>query len=238
MTERPRSVLRQSAREMVVVVTSILIAFGLDAWWDSTIERRREQDLLNSLLVEFRSNEAQLALRISNHQRLATNAAALVAALAGSGASQATVPDSLLLSLFVSPTFDPTLGALEEAQSSGRTGLIRSTDLRALLGGWPGSLRDAQEEERLAQELVQNGLFAALTGTVYVADLMTEGGAWLGGQPSETLRSSETSVPVTPALANFSRRREVRNRLAARELSELQTRLTDIVILLEAEIAR
>ncbi len=77
MTERPRSVLRQSAREMVVVVTSILIAFGLDAWWDSTIERRQEHDLLSSLLTEFRSNEAQLADRISNHQRLAANAAAL-----------------------------------------------------------------------------------------------------------------------------------------------------------------
>ncbi len=238
MTKRPRSVLRESAREMVVVVLSILIAFSLDAWRDSTIERRQEQELLSSLLTEFRSNEEQLALRINNHQRLAANAGALADALAGSGATEATVPDSLLLSLFVSPTFDPTLGTLEEAQNSGRTGLIQNRELRALLGAWPGLLRDAREEERLAQELVQNGLFAALTGTVYIADLMTEGGAWLGGQPSETLRSSETSVPVTPALANFSRRREVRNRLAARELSELQTRLTDIVILLEAEIAR
>ena len=71
MTERPRSVLWKSAREMVVVVTSILIAFGLDAWWDSMIERCQELVLLSSLLTEFRSNEAPLALRINNHERLA-----------------------------------------------------------------------------------------------------------------------------------------------------------------------
>ena len=107
-----------------------------------------------------------------------------------------------------------------------------------LLGAWPGLLRDAQEEERLAQELVQNGLYTALTGTVFVADLMTEGGAWLASRPSETLRGSERSVPVTPALANFSRRRQVRNRLAAMELSELQMQLGKIVTLLKSEVAR
>ena len=157
--------------------------------------------------------------------------------LSRSGASRATVPDSLILSLFVSPTFDPTLGALAEAQSSGRTGLIRDAELRALLGAWPGLLRDAREEERLAQELVQNGLYTALTGTVNIADLMTEGGAWLAGRPSAALRGSETSLPVTAALANFSRRRHVRNRLAANELAELLTQLGKIVTLLEAEVA-
>ena len=238
MTERSPGVLRKSAREMFVVVTSILIAFGLDAWWDSTVERRQERDLLGSLLTEFRRNEPQLALRISNHQRLAANAEALADALSGSGASQATVPDSLLLSLFVAPTFDPTLGALEEAQSSGGTGLIQNAELRVLLSAWPGLLRDAREEERLAQELVQNGLYSALTATVNVADLMTEGGAWLTGQPSETLHGSERSVPVTPALANFSRRRQVRNGLAAGELTELRVQLGKIVALLQAELAR
>ncbi len=237
MTERPRSVLRESAREMVVVVLSILIAFSLDAWRDSTIERRQEQELLSSLLTEFRSNEEQLALRINNHQRLAANAGALADALAGSGATEATVPDSLLLSLFVSPTFDPTLGTLEEAQNSGRTGLIQNRELRALLGAWPGLLRDAREEERLAQEMVQNDLYTVFAGTVYVADLMQEGGAWLAGRPSETLHGSERSVPVTPALANFSRQRWLRNNLAALELSGLLTHLGAIVLLLEAEVA-
>ncbi len=237
MTERPRSVLRESAREMVVVVLSILIAFSLDAWRDSTIERRQEQELLSSLLTEFRSNEEQLALRINNHQRLAANAGALADALAGSGATEATVPDSLLLSLFVSPTFDPTLGTLEEAQNSGRTGLIQNRELRALLGAWPGLLRDAREEERLAQELVQNDLYTVLAGTVYVADLMQDSGGWVtGGQASE-MPGSQRSVPTTPALANFSRQRWLRNNLAALELSGLLTHLGAIVLLLEAEVA-
>ena len=45
--------LKGSLVEMVVVVASILIAFGLDAWWDGRKERSEETTILLALESEL-----------------------------------------------------------------------------------------------------------------------------------------------------------------------------------------
>ena len=42
--------------EGVVIVGSILMAFGIEAWWDGAQERAEEAQLLASLAEEFRAN--------------------------------------------------------------------------------------------------------------------------------------------------------------------------------------
>ncbi len=46
--------------EGVVIVGSILLAFGLQAWWGERQERRAEQELLLNLQGEFSANLASL----------------------------------------------------------------------------------------------------------------------------------------------------------------------------------
>ena len=43
----------RSVVEAVVIVGSILFAFGIQAWWDNEQERQRERDYLGALLDEF-----------------------------------------------------------------------------------------------------------------------------------------------------------------------------------------
>ena len=232
MTDARRGILRESIREIVVVVASILIAFALDAWWDSAVERDQERALLAGLLTEFEQNRPRLDVRIDNHERLAAGQHALAALLDAAGADSATVPDSLLITLFVTPTFDPTLGTLDEAQSSGRTRLIRNDELRRRLRGWQGLWLDAREEEQLSLQLVQDELYPVLARHVRLNRLMDEGGPWINGTPTETLRASSTTVPVTPALLNFAKQRGVRSHRAARELRALRAELDSIVVIL------
>lgn len=236
MTDRPRHLLRESARETVVVVASILIAFSLDAWWDSAVERRQEDELLVNLLDEFRGNEPQLALRISNHERLSSGSGALAGMLQRAGPELVTVPDSLLITLLITPTFDPTLGTLEEAQNSGRTSLIQNAELRRLLSSWSGQARDVREEEQLSLQLVQREFYPSLGRLVVLADLMAEGGSWVEGTPSERLRSGSTAVPASPPLINFAAQRAQRSRRAALELADLRAHMDAIIKLLEHEV--
>lgn len=234
MTEPRRKLLRESAREMAVVVLSILIAFGLDAWWDSNLDRREERELVGRLLEEFRANEAQLDTRIENHRRLANGADELVRVLSLATVEVINVPDTLLFSLFIVPTFDPTLGTLEEARHSGRTRLIRDPGLRSELGAWPGRLRDVREEEQLALELVQDQFFAVIGDRVSLWDLMELGGAWLAGAPAGRLESTRP-VPPGTALRNYAKMRWVWNRRAAEELASLREDVRRIIALLEAK---
>lgn len=232
MAKANRGILRESIREIVVVVASILIAFALDAWWDSAVERDQERALLAGLQAEFEQNRAPLDERISNHERLAAGAHALAALLDAADGDSVTVPDSLLITLVVTPTFDPTLGTLEEAQSSGRTRLIRDGELRRRLRAWQGLWVDAREEEQWSLQLVQDELYPALARDVALNRLMDEGGPWISGTPTETLRASSTTVPVTAALVNFAKQRGVRSNRAARELRTLRAELDSIVVLL------
>ncbi|MDX1396175.1 MAG: hypothetical protein R3195_17475 [Gemmatimonadota bacterium] len=231
-----RGVLRESAREIVVVVLSILIAFALDAWWDESVERGREKELLAALLAEFEANREPLELRIDNHRRLGTGQDELADLLDASSAPSVTVPDSLLITLLITPTFDPTLGALEEAQSSGLTSLIRNPELRRRLRGWRGRWQDVREEEQLNLRLVQDELYPALASHTSLNALMGLGGPWMAGQRTDGLRSGSTTVPVTPALINFARQRAIRSGRAARELADLRAELDSIVTSLGQEV--
>ena len=56
--------------EGVVIVASILLAFGIEAWWDGVQERAEEQLTLRALRVEFLEAKAELEYRLNFHQRI------------------------------------------------------------------------------------------------------------------------------------------------------------------------
>ena len=57
--------------EGVAIVTSILLAFAIDAWWDNRHERTEERRILESLKAEFLSNAELIPSYIEGHQRSA-----------------------------------------------------------------------------------------------------------------------------------------------------------------------
>jgi len=59
---------RALAIEALVVVTSILAAFALDAWWDERGAEAREQTSLVGVLEDLRSNQEQREARIELEQ--------------------------------------------------------------------------------------------------------------------------------------------------------------------------
>ncbi len=58
--------------EGVVIVGSILLAFGLQAWWDERDERRAERIYLEQLRADLVGAEEQLAAA-ARHKRLRVN---------------------------------------------------------------------------------------------------------------------------------------------------------------------
>ena len=65
--------------EGVVIVLSILLAFGIDAWWDGVQERTAEQSVLRGLVIDFEANLEALKSTIATHEEYRDNLAQLEA---------------------------------------------------------------------------------------------------------------------------------------------------------------
>lgn len=84
-------------REVAIIVLGILIAFALDAAWDSRQERREEGHIVESLRAEFGQTRADLSLWIQFHRKTERNTRVLLAAMdAVAPGSRLEVSDTLI----------------------------------------------------------------------------------------------------------------------------------------------
>ncbi len=135
---------KRHAVEIVVIVSSILLAFGIQAWWDENQERGEEQRILTALLEESRVNGEWLGRMIPYHQAQV----AAVTVLLNEAADEvprisADSVDHLLINLtqWYFPQYER--GAVDAALLGGKLELIEDDGLRSLLSGWPVQLEKA-----------------------------------------------------------------------------------------------
>lgn len=69
--------------EGVAIVVSILLAFGIQAWWEETNIRSDERGALTSLLDDFSENRERAALALERHEDHRAAAEALLAIASG-----------------------------------------------------------------------------------------------------------------------------------------------------------
>lgn len=153
------------AIESVVIVVSILLAFALEAWWDTRGQRQEETQVLENLRDEFQAAGTQLDRYIIVHQATLASIDAIlgsVKAAHASGESRTEVATVDLARTLIAPTFDPRTGTLDGLLASGRLGVLQSEDLRRTLSAWPGLLVDAAEEEARSDDLIRNHMEPAL----------------------------------------------------------------------------
>jgi hypothetical protein len=151
---------RYLALEGVVIVASILLAFALDAWWDSRSQRQEEFEVLENLRSEFQAAGSQLDRYLILHQTTLTSIETILRsarAAYAAGEAQAEVATVDLARTLIAPTFDPRTGTLQGLLASGRLGILRNDDLPSL---------------QLGQELREIGLHFTAPWNSGALDLM------------------------------------------------------------------
>lgn len=130
-----------------VIVASILLAFGIDAWWADRQDTERGRALLGSVREEFVQHRTTLASDLEATMERKHNIERLFQAM-GSGTHMApTTMDTMLYSLTYSPTFDPGSGPLHAMIASGQLGLVRNTQLRDRLSSWQGMVDEVRDNQ-------------------------------------------------------------------------------------------
>ena len=155
---------RSLVAESLAVIASILIAFGLDAWWD----RRGAEDELRAELLNVReelaSNRAEFESRREQHRRAQGSIDRLLRTLdASPRGARVIVPDTVLMEAFVFvPSSDPSTGALDALISSGGLANLASADLKRDLAGLRDSYGDLREAELVARSLAYDRVLPLL----------------------------------------------------------------------------
>lgn len=135
--------------EGLVIVASILLAFGIQAWWEDRKEGEEEHRMLAALLEEARGNAEWLDRMASYYENgiFAAHAIQEAAAQAPTLVSADSL-DALISTL--TGTFSPPLerGALDAILTGGRIDVISDDDLRSRIAAWERGFRvaDAQAE--------------------------------------------------------------------------------------------
>lgn len=143
------------ATEGLAIVASILVAFGIDAWWAGRQVLAEEQELLTGLVEEFEGNaslvdqtlERGLRARADLQHFLSLSSDELRSP--GLALTFASAYEPFIRTYSVTPT----VGFLHATISSGKLAIIRDVDLRAALARFDGLFSDASELTWFTNEL-------------------------------------------------------------------------------------
>jgi hypothetical protein len=160
--------------EGVVIVVSILLAFGIEAWWDGVQEAERRQALLRGLASDFEAAATDLDRVAHMHRRVLDSAERLLLLTNAGEASpslRATV-DSLLTEVIFKATYDPPMGTLDALIGSGELEVLGDADLVGQLTRWPALVEDLTEDEDAGVDHYWSDLGPYLRSRVRVAELV------------------------------------------------------------------
>jgi len=154
--------------EGLVIIASILAAFGIEAGWDSREERMRRGALMDDLGTELVRNRDDLSTTLVA-QRLRVERIGILLGELTEGAV-GLAPDSvraLQASLIGITNYDPSLGILDLLIQSGDLALLEQRDLRARLAGLSSVAEDyLSNQDHLVQiYLTPEGILG--TGSIF-----------------------------------------------------------------------
>lgn len=149
MPEHSSRPLSAYLKETVVIVVSILLAFGVDACWDGRGQAERRDALLAALATDLATSERVLDVGSALHADV-RDAAARWLQLARSGddaATHAFLADSLVSGMQWAIVTRPPNETVRAALGNGDLSLLENQELLAALAGWQSAIRYLNDTE-------------------------------------------------------------------------------------------
>jgi hypothetical protein len=164
-------------RESLVIIASILIAFGIDAWWDTHGDAAQSAAFLSALADDIAGTRAELERVRSLHAGISESSARIMRWGQSEdplAACQAEAdPYAFLLA---HPSIDPPLGAVQAILGSGRTDLVDDRALLRELTRFAAVVTDLEREEVRANAHLANEVYPFLRDALDLKATVRSGG--------------------------------------------------------------
>ena len=177
-----------------MIVLSILLAFGIDAWWERRGEAQSEREALEALADDFAAADSVLGLRVLAIDSAAAAAQRIIDLVGpNAGAEEADSLPVLIPRIIRRPTFEPPMGTLDALLGSGELRLIRNAELKAALASFPSELEGMAETQDFGSDVVFGMLLPFLNTQVPMLEygLMARGESDFIADPIALVRSLE-----------------------------------------------
>jgi len=142
------------AVEALAIVASILIAFGIDAAWDTRQEQREVRRILEGLQAEFQAHRVDLEAQLVRTEGVVTS----LSPLFQNASERSPLTDQQWNDAAPAAReifdWDVRGGVLEGAVAGGKLGLIDNLELQGALSTWPGLVDDVLDNQHLMQSFV------------------------------------------------------------------------------------
>ncbi|MEM1403744.1 MAG: hypothetical protein AAGG55_10470 [Pseudomonadota bacterium] len=142
--------LRRLALESLAIISSILLAFAIDAWWEGSKESQRRNSLLGDLKHEVLTNIEDLERNSRRQELYYEDSKKMVGALLGEVELTPTAFDELKVLLDGYPVFLPSWGVLDLLTNSGDLVLIEDSRLRTKLANLKSDVSIYVDNQELA----------------------------------------------------------------------------------------
>lgn len=134
--------------EGVLIILSILIAFGIEAGWEQRAERLRGDRVLVQIAEDFRGHSATAERGAVRHRERATSAAELLGRV---GPAADPTPEEALDGYAAVATFNPVSfqpGMLETVLANEGLSVVQDAALRGRLAAWSFQVETLDEIQR------------------------------------------------------------------------------------------
>ena len=234
MKSERRSIWLRVLAEGVAIVASILLAFGIQAWWEGRRDRVEERVALAGLRQEFAGNLDQLNAGASSYEKsLRMTRRLLALSRADSLAPNPLAMDSLIrIGWLDYGTFNPGQGVLTALVTSGDIGLIRDARLREAIGAWSGMLDDLVEEELMMARDSQERWAPALQARIQLSSVY----AVSGEQVPEGRRPDYRKILGDQLLENYLWERIDNTRYVLADYARLHALIEEIIELSDGSL--
>ena len=186
---------RAAVRESVVIIASILIAFGIDAWWDTRGDAVQSDAFLSALADDINGTMAELERVRAMHAGISESSARIMRwGQSGDPLAACQAESDPYAFLLAHPSIDPPLGALQAILGSGRTDLVEDRALLRELTRFAAVVSDLEREEARANAHLATEVYPFLRDALDLKTAVRSGGyVWedTGGAP----------VPCDPVLS-------------------------------------
>jgi hypothetical protein len=229
---------RRLTAEGGAIVVSILLAFSIDAAWDSRQESVEEQGHLVALSLQFATDLEVIRTEVAEIEGAADATRALLD-LDVQGAV-ATDADSLaqLFARIIRPgRANLPSGALDALMASGDLRLIQDRELASRLASWPSLVAEAYENAGWLVEARDRDLMPFLVD--YVGGLWTAGRSGiLEDYPPTRFPPKKAEMFSDPRLEGYLASRAVRLQLTLDRYGALARETDSIIALIQGQVGR
>ncbi len=133
--------------EIVLVVIGILIALSINNWNNSRIEISKEQVILKSLQIDFKTNINNVNDAYNSFSEAYNASASLLEIIKDDGFINASEIEHLLDEIINKiKSLDIITGSIDEIYNTGTFNLIRDPNLRKQLSNWSYYISDTEDD--------------------------------------------------------------------------------------------